>query len=125
MKLIRIEHEESGDGFFTARDEMYNSYLNRHPLMITAARRHNSFPTPEEEGISYVFNSFEYIGTWKHGYKTIDQMKQWIYDSELKEIIKWFKIYLIEVDEYVLGDYQILYNESSILSKEDISSLFE
>jgi hypothetical protein len=125
MKLIRIEHDESGDGFFTARDENFNTYLNRHPLMISAAIRHDDFPTPQEEGIGYVFNSFEYIGEWKHGYKTIDQMMEWIYDSELKEIIKWFKIYLIECEEYVLGEHQILFNDSSIISKDDISSLFE
>lgn len=125
MKLIRIEHNESGNGFFTARDEMFNLYLNRHPLMISAAKRHNNFPSPQEEGIGYVFYSDEYTGTWKHGYKTIKQMKEWIYDSELKEIIKWFKIYLIECEEYVLGEHQILFNDHSIISKEDISSLFE
>jgi hypothetical protein len=59
-------------------------------------------------------------------YKNLECFYQWIIKEELKFLLTNhdFKVLLIEVKDYLEGDYQVLFSKEDIVHVEDITSLF-
>lgn len=122
MQVIRIEYSDgkglwradSGNPFFCIIDtaKCYNSLEDRH----------RSFPSPAIDGeLSVKFRP----GIHFCAFKSIKQLQQWVFPEEMKEIIQLgFRVYLLELSEWLEGEYQIAYDKKCITKKEDITSLF-
>lgn len=111
IKIVRIEL--NGYGIFNSCE--IPSY---HPVIYNVHERHNEFPNPYQEGLK--------MGSeWFCAYKTIEQVQKWIMASEIRYFIELgFKVLLLTVDNYQVGQYQVIYTKDSIKSQEDITSLF-
>lgn len=121
IQLIRIENAMGQQGFFNSRNvpecltnEVYARIRNKH----------QNLPNPYDDmGIGDDFIS----GFHKCGYKSIEQMKEWLEPEEIRELIKLgFDIYLVSVPEEncIIGEYQIVYEPEKVVTKENINSLF-
>jgi|GEM_PF-3078167 len=121
MQFIRVEHPYSGKGIWNAKNEKskrFISYLSNEQVF---SNRHKEFPNPyRDEGLENFIENVHFCG-----FKSIEQMNEWIFKNELKEFISMgFKIYSITTSKCLIGQYQICYKKEDILSKEDITSLF-
>jgi hypothetical protein len=53
-------------------------------------------------------------------------MRIWIKPDELRLLLPHgYKVYLIEVTQFLDGIYNLMFKESDIVSKKDITALFE
>lgn len=115
MLVVRLERNKRG--IFRPS----NQVLTKYSITRNVYDRHGNFPTPRQEGLNMVLDDKE----WFCGYKSIDELQNWIYSDEIKFFIsKGFKVLLLEVTEYQLGEYQIIFTKESITSSKDITSLF-
>lgn len=117
IKIIRIERD--GIGVFKHGDDD----LYQHPIAKRTYRRHNGggFPVPELEGLNLSKDCKE----WFCAYISIEDFQAWILPEEVvyfKSV--GFKVFLLEVGEYQIGKKQVIFTKESIISKEDITTLF-
>lgn len=119
QSIIRVEHPESGKGIF--RHDLFDLNSDNQRVYDEMCDRHNSFPTPyEDQHINRFIRTNEFCA-----FKSIEQIQQWIQPNEFQVIIELgFKIYLLDVSECTIGEYQILYKKEHILQQKDISNLF-
>jgi hypothetical protein len=112
LQVVRIEHPEVGKGMFThKRPENLKSLYKRHS---------DSFPTPyTDKGINY------FDGDWFCAYKTLEQFNQWVTHEEVNILLNLgFRIYLLDLNSYQIGEFQVVFKKEGIISKKDISELF-
>jgi hypothetical protein len=115
MICIRLECDD-GDGIFKCREKGFD--LNNFPLGIKIAHLHVSFPNPYEE-FGDKFNPNYYCA-----YKSFGQLLAWIHIEELRELIsREVSVYIIEVEEGLIGKYQICYKKKNIIWKKNINNL--
>lgn len=123
-QIVRIEHKDSGIG-------IWNHYRKESPFKRSVEvinsyellrDRHLNFPRPfEETNLKGIFNRDYYCA-----FKSLDQLKEWIYDNEVKELIdQGFIILLIELNDYHEGDYQIIFKKEDIITRKDITDIFK
>jgi hypothetical protein len=134
MLCFRIEHDVDGIGLFQKGDTRFGDEIYDH-LLETIYSKHELFPIPYDDtnqevpvikGMRNWLKFDKDRKRWFCAYKSIDQINYWFNTWDLIFIIRkvGFKIYKLEVEEYQLGKEQILFTKESILSKEDITSLF-
>lgn len=115
MLVVRLERNKRG--IFRPS----NRVLTKYSITQDVYKRHYDFPTPSRYGLDMYLDGKE----WFCGYKSIDELQSWVYSDEIKFFIsKGFKVLLLEVTEFQLGEYQIIFTKESITSSKDITSLF-
>jgi hypothetical protein len=121
IDVIRVEHPD-GYGMFRSYDKDHNIRSHSvdeicHDLCI----RHYDFNEPSGDGLNLDRDSKD----WFCAYKTIEQIQEWVKPEEFKILFdNDYKIYVLSVSEYQIGESQIIYTKDSILNKRDISTLF-
>ncbi len=86
--------------------------------------RHRKFPTIWQD------NGFENIGViitkdYFCAYKTIEQVQQWIMKDEIISLINnGCNILMLDVSEFIEGEFQTIYKKEHIVSNKIINSLF-
>ena len=123
IQCIRFENI-AGVGIFK------NSLTNEirwdfdHPYHVQIKQlfdRHDAFPTPNEEGLFIRMDNKTYLCA----FKTVTQVQQWITSDEILVLLSLgFNIFLLEVSDYQEGDYQIIFDPTSVLSRTNINNLF-
>lgn len=115
MLVVRLERR--GRGIFRPS----NNVIQKYRITQNVYDRHAKFPTPRKECLNMSLDDKE----WFCGYKSIDELQSWVYSDEIKFFIsKGFKVLLLEVTEFQLGEHQIIFTKESITSSKDITSLF-
>ncbi len=117
MKVVRIEHPDTGCGLWQTEINGYVVYRNLS-FLNDLVDKHESFPIPNEDGLYRENHHF-------CAFKSIEQANEWIESEWWNEILSLgFKIYLIELSAWLEGEYQIMFEKQHIVQSEDISSLF-
>lgn len=117
ITAIRIEHPSDGIGIFMQKDR---ESLSVHNFLKSVSVRHvQNFPDIKDE-IGY-----EVYKSYFCAYKTIEQLNDWILPDEMTEIInKGYKIYLLDLTEAKVTDFQVIFKKEHILQQKDITSIF-
>ena len=123
MKIIRVEHFDGVGVFRVHLDGITREHSCVHQFSLeNLMERHRKFPVP------YCDNELDLNKddkNWFCGYKSIKQIQEWIFEEEFYTLKNLgYKIWLIEVDEYQIGNYQVLFTKESVIRKEDITGLF-
>lgn len=127
MLIVRIEHED-GNGIFRPR---YDQQGNRQRCsgsdlkgMEELDERHAQFNPPYrdgKEGGSLPMREDHFCA-----FKSIEQVQQWITKSEMKILLQnEYRVFLLNVTECIEGKMQVLFRKEDIISKKDISELWE
>lgn len=125
--IIRIEHKSDGFGMFRSElDE--NSMPSRvevgdgeNDILSELWLRHNDFNTPYKDKLDIELGFKE----WFCAFKSIKQIQRWILPDEFKVLLENdFNILLLTVTEYQEGEHQVIFTKESIVSTQDISTLF-
>ena len=117
VTIVRIEHK-SGIGIW--QSGVYRELSNR----IEFCDRHDEFPLPYEE-TPRLYTELD-KKEWFCAFKTIEQMNEWVTQTEMKEFIDLeCSVIVLDVSEWQEGKHQILYTKESIISQRDISDLFK
>ena len=112
IQVLRIE-DERGIGIFTR-----GYATNKIPSL---ANRHSDFPTPQEEGLHLWKNEMN----WFCAYKSIEQIQKWILPKEFKKIANdGYRIYLLTITKYQMGEFQVIFPKENIKDKKDVTELF-
>lgn len=123
LQVIRIENKQ-GVGCFAAK-----AGKNAYALIPDACERHfvgkdsykMQFPTPRQEKLNLYEDGYE----WFCAFKSIKQLNRLFLPNEIKTLIEnGFDIYLLTVNNYQKGRRQIIFTKKSIITKENINSLF-
>lgn len=118
--VIRIEHPSDGKGIWRSKGNNEKAIWEDFSFINELESKHEDFPTPYAEKL-LTFTDSSYFCA----FKSIEQINQWIEKEWWKEIISFgFKIYMIDLSEYLEGEYQICYQKQYILQQKDITSLF-
>jgi hypothetical protein len=116
MLVVRVENNSSGYGIWK-----HSRFLMFTEGLEEINSRHSEFPIPSMDGLNLSKNKFE----WFCAYKSIEQFQEWIKSDEIKIIIGLgFDVLLIEVEDYQVGDYQVIFTKESIISTKIINELF-
>lgn len=126
--LIRIEHSD-GQGLFGRYTMDEDGGISRDSIVARNVpdlqylfNRHQDFNAPSEEPFADEFIQGKHFCA----YKSLQQLNNWILPEEMSIILSiGYKVYLIDVSEYLEGEHQICYRKSHILNKKDISSIFK
>lgn len=126
--IIRIEHKSDGFGMFRSKLNECDDNPTRvevggggNDILEELWLRHNNFNTPYKDGLDMGLRFKE----WFCAFKSIEQIQQWILPDEFQVLLdNNFHILLLIVTEYQEGDHQIVFTKESIISSQDISSLF-
>lgn len=132
MQIIRIEHED-GKGLWRSDDAEGNCRLTQHSQFDAINDRHRNddkFPAfycdkellanfcnhtgcSDPEDYFFAFNSLEVVN-------------EALTPDEFKEVINdlGFKVYLIEVSDYIQSKFQTVFKKENIVTKQDISFMF-
>lgn len=123
IQIIRIEHPDDGNGIWCSKrkEDRFTYRLNHLKCYKEIGIRHEDLKSPFEDGLLMDKN----CDNWFCAFISIKQLIAWVLKEELEEIIKdGFIIYLLEVSDYQIGEHQVIYTKESVISKQDISSLF-
>jgi len=117
MQIVRIEHS---DGWGIFRTQGYRP--NVSDLGLDALiHRHWDFPTPAQEGEGEYIRENQFCA-----FKTIEQVQQWIMPDEIRILLENdFRVYLLEVSNCIVYEYQCVYEKENIIEQKDISELFK
>ena len=116
--IIRIEHPSDGKGIWRSNTTVYDTLSNIWEFVS----RHRQFPNPTYEGdVTGFIEGIHYCA-----FKSIEQLQEWVYKDEIKELLELgFKVYMLDVSNWLEGNYQICYKKEDILQQKDISELFK
>ncbi len=116
MQLIRIE-APNGIGIF-----MNSEYPYLDDISPYAGAKHMNFKEPYDDGLNLMLYGYK----WFCGYKTIEQLKEWLRADEIKTLLNnEYNIFLIDAKQFQIGYHQIIYTKESIVSKININNLFQ
>lgn len=118
--VIRIEHTKDGRGLFRS-GTAHNRTIEKLYCHDALLGKHSGFPTPFHDNlINRRPKRNEYCA-----FKSIEQLQEWLESDWIKEAIKFgYRVLMLDVSEYVEGEYQILYKRCNVLQSKDVSSLF-
>lgn len=127
MQIIRLEYPD-GQGIFGSYllDENGEEIGRRIELVArtispVVSDRHEEFNAPYEEPFADQFIQGKHF----LAYKTLEQLRKWIKPEEMKVFTdKGCKVLLLDVSDCLVGDHQIAYLKTDIVSQTDITSLF-
>jgi len=124
LQVVRLQHKTSGEGIFRCNtfDGEFVDFTNEEKQMYSDFNiRHNSFNSPKKD-LLYIRL---YDKTWFCAYKTVEQLQQWLMPDEIRFLIsKNFDVLLLAVNEYQVGEHQVIFTKESIVSSNVINSLF-
>lgn len=122
ITVIRIEHPSDRKGLWLSKaDGAYKERIDSCSFYHAILQRHGSFPNPTWQGDVKGFIE----GKHYCAFKSIDQIQEWMEKEWFKELFKiGFKVLMLDVTDYPIGQYQIAYTKESIITSKDISSLF-
>jgi hypothetical protein len=122
MQAIRVEHPANGWGMFRQTDESCHVRYNNQGIDLEdLIDRHRKIPTPWYDSLLKTFNDNEFCA-----FISIEQIQQWIFPEEFEKLFKLgFQVYLLELSDCRVGEYQILYEKQNIKEQKNISSLFK
>ncbi len=111
ITVVRIEKD--GTGIFCSQD------TNPTQSAFKSVRiRHNEFDTPFDEGMDFTKD-------WFCAYKSVEQFQMWIKTEELEFFVEiGFRVYMIEVTNYQVGNFQVIFTKDSVKTKTDITNIF-
>jgi hypothetical protein len=116
MLVVRVQNRETGIGMFFT-----NGLLFIVEGLSRISPRHRDFNTPDEDGLDVKLDNKE----WFCAYKSIEQFQQWVMLSEVRILIeKGFDVLLLDVEEYQIGEHQVVFTKQSITSTKVINELF-
>lgn len=72
------------------------------------------FPTPEMEDMDI----YKYKKNWYCAYKSLTDLNVWINKDDLVKLLDNFKLYEITIDEYQVGEEQIIFTKRGVLNKK-------
>lgn len=135
LQVLRIEHYDK-KGLFRSEtfpgsniSKVEDSMINLPPLTTLSSRHLHAFPVPPEDHDQRTgkrLNLCKEGREWFCAYKSVDQVKEWIKPEEMEAVIELgFKIFLLEVEEYQIGSYQVIYTKEGVRYKKDITELFK
>lgn len=115
IKVFRIQHRENGCGCF------WRTHYNIGDLIYNMLIRHNDFNDPSEDKLDLRKNN----SSWYCAYKSIQQLRKWITDEEVRYLIlNGFDILELTVSDYQVGKDQIIFTKESITDKKVLNNLF-
>jgi hypothetical protein len=124
LQVVRLQHKTSGVGIFRCGlfNEEYINMTDEEKCMYDDFNlRHRNFPTPSTEGLSMYRNDRK----WFCAYKTVEQLQQWLMPNEIRFLIsKDFDVLLLTVNEYQVGEHQVVFTRESVQESTVINSLF-
>lgn len=120
ISAIRIEHSD-GQGMFTSIHYLTGKCRKTvYEFLPSVSERHYAFPCLKKE-MHYKNSKDNFCA-----YKTIEQLNEWILPDEITVLIdKGYKIYLLDLSEAIVTDYQVIFKKEHIIHKKDITQLFE
>lgn len=120
MQVIRIESPNTGEGIFGNI-----GMLRTLNIYNRLARIHHKkdFPGPfQDEDI----RNFFIEGTHYFAFNNLYQFNKGFPKKELNILIQnGFKVYMLELTEYIQSEYQTIFELKDIKSKIDITNLFK
>ena len=131
MKSVIRVQDKNGRGMFQMGNNM-GLGVHNIPELYNLHIRHINFPTGFEDtpinrylnkkyGVGIDFNKLNY----RFSFINIGQFEKWVLREEVAILNKYgFRVYKVETDNYVQGDYQIIFDVNSIKSITDITDLF-
>jgi hypothetical protein len=115
MLVVRVQNRETGIGFFKS------SVLLNTKGLYDVCPRHRDFNTPQEDGLDVRLDKKE----WFCAYKSIEQFQQWVMLSEVRVLISiGFDVLLLDVEDFQIGEHQVIFTKQSITSTKIINELF-
>jgi hypothetical protein len=135
IQCVRIEHPGDGNGLWTStgnNSSRHDYLIHRLDCYIELKEKHLNMPPPQADlpiSDTFINASIEWdLGDVPNPYhcafKSIEQMKEWVTDSQLKEITDaGFKIYYIETTEGIEGNHQIIFKKTNT-KYTDITNIF-
>lgn len=120
IQAIRIEHPDGCGLFVEKTDKGIRRKWNVY-VLPELVDRHKTF---HNLWTDFTFGDGEMK---KHfcAFKTMDQLKEWVFHEEIQVLIKNdFKVYLLELSEAKVSEFQIAYMKENITLKKDITNLF-
>jgi hypothetical protein len=121
--IIRIEHPTDGKGIWRSKKDVECdiNYIDTLSNFNEFLDKHRNFYTPYREPLI----KDEFTDNHYCAFKSVEQLQQWITTDELKEFISFgFKVYTLDVQEWLEGEYQICYLKEDIIDTKDITELF-
>lgn len=122
MKVIRIEHKDTGIGVFRAyRGSPERSlYLERFQDM---AKRATKLPDPTDEIYELTNRHLYENRSLICAFRTISHLSTYIMAKEIRDLVRdWnMRIYEIEVDTPYVGKQQVVYERGTEKYKKDIT----
>jgi hypothetical protein len=114
--FIRVETED-GIGLFHNDLNVSDAGMYYERLL----ERHNNFPIPHlDDAISGIFNT-----DYQCGYKSIEQMKEWIRPLEMNAFINCgLRVYAMKATGVHSSEYQVIFKYENVVEKTDITDLF-
>ncbi len=113
MNAIRIEHPVDGLGLWMSKRISYYD-------MRVLDKRHMKYPTAKEEFETKFDEHIHYCA-----YKSISQVHEWIKPLDFEPIKDaGFQIWLLDLSECLVGNFQIVFEKKHIITRKNISSLF-
>jgi hypothetical protein len=120
IQIIRVEHED-GYGMFRKNSDRYRVVDLCESVMGELCERHREFPTPNQDNLIEYKDGYE----WFCAFRSMEEFNSWVTREQVSVLIEYdFRVFILEVTEYQIGDYQVLYRKDSIISKTDITNLY-
>lgn len=118
--VIRIEHPKDGWGLFRSLETPCRARCSSFSFDTKMSIRHQAFNNPWCDNIP------EFTYDHHCAFKSLDQLRDWLDDDWIKEIINehGFRVYMIDLSDWLEGEMQVVYRKSDILQTKDISNLF-
>jgi hypothetical protein len=128
-QIIRIEHPDDGLGIFNSFDK--DVRIKSHSRFTTIFKRHTNpakYPSYhyDEELRDQITTCDEKIKNYRFGFHSLEVLNKAFTKAELKEIINQlgFRVYMIEVSEWIESKFQVIFKPGDTLEKKDISFMF-
>lgn len=117
ISVLRVEIDGRGI-FMPPRDKkLFHQEIEWRSII----GKHYSFPTPDLEDLDLWKDDFN----WFCGYKDTKTFSSWIDLDEMRFLANYgFNVVMYDVNQYQLGDYQILFTREGVVSQKNVTSLF-
>lgn len=126
-KPIRIEHVDGRGPWHTKCLDIYDypeliSYIDKHcyRYSMKSTNLGEGFPTPKHDGLEDHFNK-----ECLCAYLNLDVFNKWVSKEDIQALISvGFKVYELELGVCFKGLHQVVFRDSEIKSKTDITHKF-
>jgi hypothetical protein len=117
IQIVRVEGKD-GRGMFRPEDPEIAALISKNTFI---SERHCSFKTPFEDGLIMTKDE-----EWFCAYNDTYDLEQWVRREELTFLIceLGFKVLLLTVSKYQVGEHQAIYTKESIVKQDDITEMY-